>query len=140
MGKTISWKILLLSIIVVLSACGGGKYSDAIEVNDKFADATEEYINNMEKANDAASIANAVDDFAAAIEKIAPEMKKIAEKYPELKDRTNIPPELKESRERMDSMENKMAGLMMKSMTYMKNPEVREAQKRLQNAMMLMMK
>ncbi len=127
--------IMLITATFLFSACGGGKYDDVAEVSNKFADATEAYINSMENAEDASAVAKAVDNFAAAIEKLAPEMKKNAEKYPELKDQTNIPKELEESSKRMEALEAKMANFMMKSMAYMRNPEVVSAQKRLQKAM-----
>lgn len=132
---------VLVAIVVVLVACGGGKYSDLIEVGNQFADATEKYINAMDKADDASSVASATDAYADKIEKLAPQMRKMAEKYPELKDRSKVPEELKESRQRDDALGKKMAGAMMKSMmTYMKDPQARKAQQRLQKAMMLMMK
>ena len=141
MLKRILWGIGLLAITVAFAACGGGKYSDVIEVNSQFADAMEEYINAMEKADNASSVADATNAYAAKIEKIAPRIREIADKYPELKDRSKVPEELKESRKRDDALGEKMAGAMMKGMmTYRKDPEVRKAQQRLQKAMMLMMK
>ena len=141
MRNRILWGTLLLAIMVVLTACGGGKYSDLIEVSNQFADATEKYIGAMEKADDASAVAGATDAYAAKIEKIAPRMREMADKYPELKDRSKVPEELKESRQRDDALGEKMAAAMMKGMmTYRKDPQVRKAQQRLQNAMMLMMK
>lgn len=127
------------AMIFMLASCGGGKYADVIEVNDKFVSATEKYISAMEKAESGMTVAEAVNDYAEAIEKIAPQMKKMAEKYPELKDRSKIPEELKESSARVEGMEGKMAGIMMKSVSYMRDPAVAEAQKRLQEAMLIMM-
>ena len=135
------WGIVCLAITVVLAACGGGKYSDLIEVSNQFSDATEKYVNAMEKAVNASAAAGVINTYAAKIEKIAPRMREMADKYPELKDRDNVPEALKEIRKRDDALGGKMAGAMMKSMmTYRKDAEVRKAQQRLQKAMMLMMK
>jgi aspartokinase len=141
MQKRILWGTVLLVIAVALLACGGGKYSDVIEVSNQFADVTEKYINAIEKAENSSAAADATNTYAGKIEKIAPRMREMADKYPELKDRNKVPEELKESRERDDAFGEKMAGAMMKvMMTYSKDPEVRKAQERLQKAMMLMMK
>ena len=121
-------------------ACGGGEYSDVIEVNNQFADATKEYINAMGKANNASSAAAVTNKFATKVEKIAPQMKRIVDKYPELKDCNNIPDELKKVRERSDNLGGEMAEVMMKTgLTYRDDPEVIKAQQRLQKSMTLMM-
>ncbi|NNG01288.1 MAG: hypothetical protein HKM93_17995 [Desulfobacteraceae bacterium] len=137
MRYRIIWVMLLLAIVAVFSACGG-KYSDAIEVNKKFADATESYVETLAEADSASTVADAVNAYAAKIEKLAPQMKQMVKKYPELKDQTNMPDELKESRERSEALGEKMTGAMMKSLQYMGDPEVMKAQERLQKSMMLM--
>ncbi len=63
----------------------------------------------------------------------------MAEKYPELKDPDKIPEALKKSTEKVEAIGTKMAGSMMKSMQYMMDSKVREAQMRFQKAMSLMM-
>ena len=123
-----------VAILLLFSACGG-KYDDAVAVNKKFVAAVEEYTSDMEKANDADTVADAINDFAAQVEKIVPEMKKISEKYPELKDPAQIPEELKESQAESEAVSMKMAGQMMKAFTYMGNEDVQAAQVRLQKAM-----
>ena len=124
-------------VLLLLSACGG-KYDDAVAVHKKFADAMEDYIGNLEKANDAGSVADAINDFAAEIEEIGPEMKKIAKKYPELKNPDQVPGELKETKARMDSFGMKMGQQMMKAASYMRDARVKKAQLRLQKAMAAM--
>ena len=135
------WRIIvLLAVTGALMSCGGRQYSDAIEVNNQFADACEEYINTMGKANNASSAAAATNKFAAKVEKITPQMRRITKKYPELRNRNNIPDELRKVRERSDNLGGKMAEVMMKtSLTYRDDPEVIKAQQRLQKSIMLMM-
>ena len=123
-----------VAILLLFSACGG-KYDDAVAVNEKFVAAVEEYTSDMEKANDADAVADAINDFASQVEKIVPEMKKIAEKYPELKDPAQVPEELKESQAESEAVSMEMAGQMMKAFTYMGNEDVQAAQVRLQKAM-----
>lgn len=130
--------VLVVAVAVVLVACGGGKYDDVIEVQNNFASATEAYVNGMESAEDAPSIAKAMDNYAAAIEKLAPNFREIREKYPELEDTSKTPEELEDSQARMDSVAAKMAGAMMKSMMFIRDAEVSTAQKRLQEALSLL--
>lgn len=121
-------------LVLMLSACGG-EYDDAISVNDKFVNAVEAYVSDMESAGDADAVSAAMNDFADQVEKIMPEMKKIAEKYPELKDPDQIPEALKESQARAEAVGMKMVGQMMKAVTYMRDDGVKAAQERLQKAM-----
>lgn len=140
MKKHLFSALVLLAVLAMLSGCGGGKYSDAVAVNNSFVDAMESYFKDLETADSSAAVATAVDAFAASIEKIAPRMKEMAEKYPELKDHNNQPEEFKAVRARADDLGKKMAGSMMKSMQYMNDAKVRDAQLRLQKAMMTMTK
>jgi len=117
----------------------GGKYSDAVKVNEDFVDVMTDYLDGLEKADNAGDVADAMNDFADSMEKLGPKMKKIAEKYPELKDPNNQPEEFKEVRKKGGAMEKKFAGTFMKTMKYMKDPEVQKAQKRLATAMKTMM-
>ncbi len=128
------WGIAFLAMAMALSACSG-KYSDAIEVDAEFGEAAEAYIDGLDKAKNAEDVVEAVDAFAAAMEKLGPRMKEMSDKYPELKNPDNLPEELKKSREKVDAMGMKIGGAMMKTMKYMVNPKVMAAQKRLQKAM-----
>jgi len=131
---TIMATIAAVAILLLFSACGG-EYDDAVAVNGKFVSAVESYVSDMETANDADSVADAVNDFAAQVEKIVPEMKKISERYPELKDPEQIPEKLKESQAEAEAVSMEMAGQMMKAFSYMGDEDVQAAQVRLQKAM-----
>ncbi|MCD4655565.1 hypothetical protein K8T06_16715 [bacterium] len=125
----------LLTISFLIIGCGG-KYSDAEKIYGEYVVAIEKYVTNLEKADNAKEVAKAVNKFADDMEDLMPRMKKLSEKYPELKDTSNPPEELKETQARADEMGMKMAGSMMKMMPYMKDPEVRKAQERLGSIMM----
>ena len=135
MTKNMVRMVLVCAAVLLLMTACGGKYDDAVKVHKKFADATENYIGKLEKADSSQDVADAINDFAADIEDITPEMKKIAEKYPELKNPDTVPEELKETKSRMDSVGMKMAQQMMKTAKYMRDAEVRKAQMRLQKAL-----
>lgn len=132
MKKTVLFVLGLLMVVVI--ACGG-KYSDAVKVNEDFLDAMTDYLNELDKADSSGKVADAMNAFADRMAVIGPEMKKISEKYPELKDENNQPEAFKKLRKKADDMQKKFAGSFMKTMQYMKDPEVRKAQQHLGEAM-----
>jgi predicted nuclease with TOPRIM domain len=126
---------LTVAALFIFSACAGGQYDDAVAINKKFVGAVEDYVSEMDSADNADAVADALNNFAAEVEKLAPEMKKIADKYPELEDPAQIPEELKESQAEAEAVSMKMAGHMMKAFNYMGDEDVKAAQMRLQKAM-----
>ncbi|MBA3030272.1 MAG: hypothetical protein FP816_15875 [Desulfobacteraceae bacterium] len=131
-------KCLLFMFVITMGAlfmACGDKYGEAVDVNKQFAAAMEEYVMALDKAENAQAVANAMDDYTAKMEKIVPKMKSIADKYPELKTTTEVPEELRVSREKAEAAGGKMAGAMMKMVQYMTDPKVLEAQQRMQKAM-----
>lgn len=126
--------LCLLAAAVLMSGCGR-KYADVKKLNSQFVDSMQEYVADLEKADDAKSVAKAMNRYADRLEKIMPKMKKQAEKHPELKSRKNIPEELKQSQEEAQAMGMKMAGTFMKIAPFMSDPEVMKAQERMGNIM-----
>ena len=122
--------LCLLAMSLMMIGCGG-KYSDVKKVTEKYIDLSEDYVADIDKADDAKAIAKAMNRFADGMEELWPEMKKISEKYPELKDKNNQPEELKEVRKRAEEVSQRMAKGMMKVFPYIKDPEVQKAQQRL---------
>ena len=140
MNMRYKW-FLSVALAALLSAlaCGGGNdYGEAVKVNTKFVDAMEGYINDIDKADSASAIVEAIDAYAQEIEKLAPEMKAIAAKHPEWKDMGKVPEELKPVQEKVRKIAAKIPSTFMKTMKYMMDTEVQEAQKRLQDAMVKM--
>jgi len=131
--------LLLIGLFVLMSGCAS-KYGDVIAVNKEFVEAMEEYISATGEADSGKDIANAINTYAAKIEKLAPELKQAVHKYPELKDDTKVPEELKDLQDQMEGLEEKMKKSFMNMMKYMMDPEVQAAQQNLQKAMMEMSK
>jgi predicted nuclease with TOPRIM domain len=127
--------LTLLTISFLIIGCGG-KYSEAEKINKEYIALLEDYIADIDKADNAKDAAKAMNRFADAMEDLMPKMRKLSEKYPELKDRANPPEELKETWKKAEEMGLKMAGSMVKLIPYMMAPEVLNAQKRLAAAMM----
>jgi phosphoglycerate-specific signal transduction histidine kinase len=120
--------VLLLGLVV--SGCGS-KYADVKKLQVRFGKAVEAYAADLEKADDAKSVAKAANRFADEMEVLRPKMNAMSEKYPELKDKDNVPKELEASQKDAEAAGKKMAGIFMKLMPYMTDPEVRKAQERL---------
>ena len=72
------------------------------------------------------------------VQGVTPEMKKMSEKYPELKDKENLPAELEPIAEKSETMGKNMVGTFMKLAKYMDDPDVAAALARLDKAMRLM--
>ncbi|MBC2717353.1 MAG: hypothetical protein HF978_18770 [Desulfobacteraceae bacterium] len=137
MKKTV---LVLLSFLMLVFIGCSGKYSDAVEVNEEFLDVMIDYLEGLDKADSAGKVAASMNKFADRMAVLGPKMKKISEKYPELKDENSQPEEFKELRKKGDAMEKKFAGSFMKTMKYMNDPEVQKAQQRLSAAMQTMAK
>ena len=82
-----------------------------------------------------AAVAAAFDYHTKAMTTLAPKMKEILKKYPELEDEKTHPEELKPLLTKMDELAKRLTGLMMgKFGQYAKDPKVLEAMKRWQKA------
>jgi len=136
--KASKW-ISLLSLIVFMSgllACGGGgKYSDLLPLVKKFNQETEKFISEMDKADSAKKVASALTNYNKVMNELKPKMEKIQEKYPELKTMSDPPPELGEEGTKMSEMMMKMGTVMMKTMQYADDPEVKKAMEEFDKSM-----
>lgn len=124
-----------LAVLLLIAGCAG-KYDDAKKVNKEYMALVQGYVDDLDKTENAQDTAKAINRFADGMEGLWPKMKALSEKYPELKDRNNIPEELKEMQAEAAEVGKKMGTSMMKLMPYMQDPEVQKAQKRLQEVMM----
>jgi F0F1-type ATP synthase membrane subunit b/b' len=124
----------LLVSALWLTGCSG-KYADAKALNAEFVDMTETYLDDLEKSDNAKDVAKAMNRYADDMEKIWPKMKKMAEKYPELKDKKAMPEELKESQQAVEEMGQKMGNAFGKIMPHMSDPDVQKAQQRISAVM-----
>lgn len=126
--------LVALAVSVLVAGCAG-KYDDAKKVNKEYMELVQKYVDDLDKAENAKDAAKAIDRFAGGMEDLWPKMKALSEKYPELKDRNQMPDELKETQAEALEMGKKMGSSMAKIMPYMGDPDVQKAQKRLQEVM-----
>lgn len=128
--------VMALATLLALIGCGGGQdYDDAVEINTKFVDAMGSYVEDIDKADSASDVADAIDAYAQKVEELAPQMKAIAAKHPEWKDMGKVPEELKPIQEKVKQMASQIPSTFMKTMKYMTDDQVRDAHKRLQESM-----
>jgi K+/H+ antiporter YhaU regulatory subunit KhtT len=125
----------IAAVVAVLSCSGGQDYSDAVDINNKFVDAMGSYIEDIDQAESASDVADAIDSYANKIDDLTPQMKSIASQHPEWKDMGKVPEELKPIQEKAKQMASQIPNTFMKTMKYMNDAQVREAHKRLQESM-----
>ena len=130
---------MLVGIVLMMVACGGGKYNDVVEVNTRFVEAMQDYITSLDKAASAKEVAIAINWYADKIETLAPEMKAVQGKFTELASQgKDVPVELKALQQKSEALQQQVVGSYMNMMKYMMDSEVQKAHKRLQEAMMKM--
>jgi hypothetical protein len=135
MKKLLSFSTLAIFVLMLFACGGGGKYADAKKAMENFISATEDFVADLEKADDGKSVAVAINSYAEVMKDVGAEMKALAEKYPEIKDQKNPPEELKAVVKKMEEVMPKMMGAMMKLAKYAEDPDVMAAQKKMQEAM-----
>ena len=134
MVKKLMLFLILICLTPFFSNCGG-KYDDAVSLNGEFVEVMGDYVEDLDKADSAKTVAAAMNNFADKMEDLGPRLKEMAQKYPELNDPKNLPDELRASQKKSEELGRQMAGSMMKMMQFMTSPEVQAAQQRMSQAM-----
>jgi len=134
------WRGLLVFLLVVglagFMACAkGGKYGEAKELMNKSLTAMEAYINEIDQAKDAKAVAAAIGHFKDSMAALKPKMQALDKKYPELKDETKAPEEVKPLMTKMQEISGKFINASMKAYQYNQDPEVQKAQEELNKLM-----
>jgi len=124
-------------LLVSAAACkGGGKYGEIKKVLTKYVDASEKFAGALEGAKDASAVAKAIEAYTVVAKVVAPQIKALSTKYPELKDMDQNPPEeLKSLIDRTQTVGAKLMGMMGKIAEFASDPKVQEAQKKMTEAM-----
>ncbi len=133
-------KLFILPIIIfglLLISCGGGKYSDLKSVTNAYMNAIDNFVEDANNVKNASDAAEALNNYADEMEKIMPTLKKMGEKYPELKksksNGENANPVIAEINKKMKNKIKEFIPAMIKLMRYANDPEVRKASKRLRD-------
>lgn len=135
-------KLVIFTVLAVigsgLTLYSVGKYAHLKPVIQEMATALETFVVNLEKAENADAVAAALDNYTQAIIKFAPKVNEMMKKYPELKDETIRPEELKPLMDKMDKLAKKLATLFAKLGQYKNDPKVKAANERWEKALALM--
>jgi hypothetical protein len=121
-----------------LSVYGGGVYSEVKQLMEKVVLLLEKLTVGLEEAEDADDVVAALDNYSSDILPMAPKMKKLIKKYPELKelkDENTCPEELKTVMEKIDKLGKRMLVGFLKVQQYTNDPKVKAAQIRWLKAM-----
>jgi hydrogenase maturation factor HypE len=129
MKKLVLFATIGLFLIGMTACGGGGKYADAKEAMQDMVDLMDNLAADMEKADDAKSVAAVLNKYGDKLQALKPRMEEIEKKYPELKDLKpeELPEELKGMKEKVEAAAAKMMGAMGKVMKYASDPEVMKA-------------
>ncbi|MCX6557814.1 MAG: hypothetical protein NTW95_10360 [Candidatus Aminicenantes bacterium] len=134
-GKRMVWLAAVLMIGGALACGGGGKYGAAKDLINKQITMMNNYADAMEKAGNAQDVAAALNAYAEASKDLAPDIQKVQEQFPEMKQQAEPPAELKAEMDKLKEVMGRIMSASMKAAQYMSDPVVQEAQKKLGEAM-----
>ena len=120
-------RLMSIAFLVSLVMACGGKYDEVESTLSDYADAMEDYVARMEKADSADAVAKAMKDYTQKIQSLTPRLQEMYKQFPELASGKKFPEELEKVSRRMENISDKVQGAMMKTMQYMMNPEVQKA-------------
>ncbi|MCK5165216.1 MAG: hypothetical protein KAQ72_15935 [Desulfobacula sp.] len=132
--------VVLIVFMGFVWGCGQGKYDDVVKVNDEYISVLQDYIDRLNKAQTGKDVAKAMNKYTDAFKKLAPKMKKINEKYPELMNAKDLPEKVKQSQAKATQIGLDFASSFMKTMKYITDPGVAQAQKRMGEVMQSLQK
>lgn len=127
--------IRLCCVLLVFTFACGGKYSDAVEVQEDFIGLAGDFVDAMDSADSADKVATAMNNYADVLEDLMPRVREINEKYPELRNPDKVPEKFEQTAEEHQAVTQQVGSSFMKAMPYMSSPEVRQTQERIIVAM-----
>lgn len=133
-------KILYLATAAMMLILSGtcqatDKYEEANEVYEQYIPALEKYLAAVDTSENPKSLAIAINAFADSVEVLAPKMKNLAEKYPDMAKEPSIPADYAEIAKKSEGLGQKFAQSFARIAPFMDDPEVEKANERLAEAM-----
>ena len=129
---------LVTTVILLLFAVNcqsSDKYEEAREIYEEYVPAMEKYLDAVDKVANPQELAKAINVFADDMEGIAPKLKKLAEKYPDLADEPNVPPEYADLEKKSEALGQRFGQSFTRIAPFMDDPEVEKANERLGQVM-----
>ena len=129
--------ILIFSLAMMLACSGsGGEYGDVKKTMESAVEVMETLVKEMDQAEDAKAVASALNKFADELNILQPKMEELLKKHPELQNPENLPSEVREIVEKVESFEGKkLTGVFMKATKYSSDPDVAKAMQKIQETM-----
>jgi len=109
-----------------LGACSSDGTSEFKSLMNKQVDVIENFAESVEKAQNSANMAAAIEDYTAGMKKLVPKLQQLQSKFPEY-GQGSMPKELKNEAERVEKASAKLSTAMMSSMRYMMDAKVQQA-------------
>jgi hypothetical protein len=124
--RKMAWVVMIAFVSAAMVSCGG-KYDDVESTLTDYADAMDDYVAQMDRAESSEEVVEAMQGYTGKMKSLAPRLKEMNEKFPELASGKAFPKELEEISQRMADLGQKVQTTMMKTMKYMMDPEVQQA-------------
>lgn len=117
-----------LTMMLMFSGCGSDAYSGVEDILSDQAELTENYVDGLEKAENADDVVAVINDFSEGMKTLIPKIKSYQEKYPEIwNNDAEIPKKIQAQQERLEAAGEKIQSASMKLVSYMMDPKVQEA-------------
>ncbi len=123
---------VVLLIVVSVACYGQSKYGDIEELFEWYAEKLESLADVLEASGDPKEVAAALNEYVDATLEFIPQMERFEEKYPELADMPDPPPELEPSVVRFEESTQRLSGSFASLNRFADDPDVQKALARLQ--------
>jgi len=120
------WIVMVVIISATIISCGG-KYDNAESTLNDYADAMEDYVVQMDKADSVDAVVEAMNRYTEKMQSLAPRLQEMNQNFPELASGKAFPKELEKVSQRMTELSQKIQTTMMKTVKYMMDPKVQQA-------------
>jgi len=124
--------------LAAMLACGGsgGQYGEVKKTMESVSKVMETLAKEMDQAEDAKAVASVLNKFADKLAALQSKMEELLKKYPELQNPENLPPEVREILDKVETFEKeKMTSMFMKATKYSSDPDVAKAMQKIQETM-----
>ncbi len=131
MRKSYKAIIIVMVLLVAIVGCGQDKYDELVSYNNQFVEITRDYIDGLNSAQNAEEVAKAMNKYSDEFSVLIPKMQKINEKYPGLLTQKDLPESVVQSQAEATKVGMEFASSFMKTMKYITDPKVAEAQQKM---------
>jgi hypothetical protein len=118
--------IATVLLTVFLVSCSSDGSNEAKSIIKNQASVTEDYVNGLEKANNADDVVAVIERYTEGMKKLIPELQEFQKNYPEYK-QGKMPEGMDADIKRLEAASANLPGAMMKITAYMMDGKVQAA-------------